>query len=181
MKHVEFEGSDYLPSDDGITHINTYSRGKTELGRWLSNFAHEPILTPVGNFNTLEGLYHYLKITLSCRAANVSIHPIVREDVEKLRYADGHRAKTLGRDIKVLVRRMGVRTIEEPTSEFNRLFTEAMEIKLRANPKRLAELMDCLDDGMPLLHYYVTGKKVMYKPHFNWLGERIHAALDRIR
>jgi len=25
---------------DGETHINIYSKGKTEIGRWLSNFSY---------------------------------------------------------------------------------------------------------------------------------------------
>ena len=30
------------PNLDGINHINVYSRGKTEIGRFLSNMAHTP-------------------------------------------------------------------------------------------------------------------------------------------
>ena len=30
----------YKQTEDGYNHINVYSKGKTELGRWLSNFAH---------------------------------------------------------------------------------------------------------------------------------------------
>lgn len=31
------------PLEDGITHINVYSKGATELGRLLTNFAHTPL------------------------------------------------------------------------------------------------------------------------------------------
>lgn len=31
----------YHPDTDGITHINVYSKGRTELGRRLSNFRSE--------------------------------------------------------------------------------------------------------------------------------------------
>ena len=31
------------PSKDGIDHINIYSKGKTELGKYLSNFTYAPI------------------------------------------------------------------------------------------------------------------------------------------
>ena len=30
------------PRNDGIDHINVYSKGKTELGRMLTNFAYIP-------------------------------------------------------------------------------------------------------------------------------------------
>lgn len=36
------------PEEDGITHINIYSKGKTDLGRMLSNFAKFPIETVDG-------------------------------------------------------------------------------------------------------------------------------------
>lgn len=30
---------------DGIHHINIYSKGKTEVGKWLSNFSYSLIET----------------------------------------------------------------------------------------------------------------------------------------
>ena len=39
----------YKPKDDGITHINIYSQGKTQLGRFLSNFEPSPIETEDGS------------------------------------------------------------------------------------------------------------------------------------
>lgn len=36
----------YTPDNDGITHINLYSKSRTVLGRQLSNFAHSPFKHP---------------------------------------------------------------------------------------------------------------------------------------
>lgn len=36
----------YSPIDDGVTHINVYSKGRTKLGRDLSNFAAIGIIHP---------------------------------------------------------------------------------------------------------------------------------------
>ena len=36
----------YLPKDDGVTHINIYSKGQTELGGLLSNFSRTPFVHP---------------------------------------------------------------------------------------------------------------------------------------
>jgi hypothetical protein len=47
----------YKSKDDGITHINIYSKGKTELGRWLSNFTYHPIETEDGKFDSVEGYW----------------------------------------------------------------------------------------------------------------------------
>ena len=48
------------PQNDGITHINVYSKGKTTLGRWLTNFAHTPIDTIDGHFESIEGYWYWL-------------------------------------------------------------------------------------------------------------------------
>ena len=43
------------PQNDGVDHINIYSKGLTELGRFLSNFEHILITTEDGDFNSIEG------------------------------------------------------------------------------------------------------------------------------
>lgn len=47
------------PEEDGITHINIYSKGSTELGRLLSNFAHRKAVLSeaekwIGKYLTVE-------------------------------------------------------------------------------------------------------------------------------
>jgi hypothetical protein len=39
---------------DGIDHINVYSKGKTPLSRFLSNFAEADLETEDGNFASIE-------------------------------------------------------------------------------------------------------------------------------
>ena len=42
------------PKLDGIEHINIYSKGKTELGRLLTNFAQTPFIHPeYGRFESV--------------------------------------------------------------------------------------------------------------------------------
>lgn len=56
------ETVELTPVDDGETHINIYTRGKTRLGRLATNLADVPIVHPVfGSFRTAEGLYYWLK------------------------------------------------------------------------------------------------------------------------
>ena len=45
---------------DGEDHINIYSKGKTEIGRWLSNFSHTEIITEDGKFSSIEGYWYWL-------------------------------------------------------------------------------------------------------------------------
>lgn len=50
----------FLPENDGIDHINVFSRGKTKLGRILSNFAYTPFLYEGIYYKSVEGaLFHY--------------------------------------------------------------------------------------------------------------------------
>ena len=45
---------------DGIDCINVYSKGKVELGRLLSNFAHTPFVSPSRQrFESVEGWWYW--------------------------------------------------------------------------------------------------------------------------
>lgn len=44
---------------DGVDHINVYSKGDTELGRLLSNFAHTPFTGGGRQFASVEGWWHW--------------------------------------------------------------------------------------------------------------------------
>ena len=48
--------------DDGITHINVWIKGKTELGRMLAHFYESPFTHPFfGPFVSMEGFWHYIQ------------------------------------------------------------------------------------------------------------------------
>ena len=50
-------------ADDGVTHINVYSKGTTALGRALSNFAHIPFMVvPNGRFESIEAYWYWLRV-----------------------------------------------------------------------------------------------------------------------
>jgi hypothetical protein len=72
----------YLPDDDGVTHINIYSKGRTSLGRFLSNFTLSPIETTDGWFASVEGYWFWL----------------TRRD-DRLRSLSGWYAKKLGNEL----------------------------------------------------------------------------------
>ena len=84
------------PDDDGITHINIWYLGKTELGRMLSSFYELPFKHPFfGDFKTMEGLWRYVqnKDTTSEEEAR-------GVEKDKLRYMKGMAAKNFGRSLK---------------------------------------------------------------------------------
>ena len=51
---------DLHPEYDGLHHINIYSQGKTEIGRFYSNFAFTPIKLDEGIFNSIEAYWYWL-------------------------------------------------------------------------------------------------------------------------
>lgn len=134
----------FLPQNDGTDHINVYSKGRTELGRFLSNFAYSPVNTQDGPFNSIEGYWYWL----SCD------HP----DRDKLRELHGFGAKKLGREL---------RGKDWNTSEsFKSKITRAIELKVRGN-EHMMELF--AGNELPLAHYYVFYGKTKTPEGAEWI------------
>lgn len=112
---------------DGQDHINVYSRGRTLLGRLLSNFAETPFEVPVdGRFKSVEGYWYWL----SCRD-------------ERLRSLSGYQAKQVGRESR------GTSSMHVPDFEDRILL--AVNAKLAAH----RDIADMLKNSfLPLKHYY---------------------------
>lgn len=121
----------FIPLEDGITHINVYSRGSTEIGRLLSNFAYSPFVHPeYGKFNSVEGFWFWLKT----------------ED-DELRNLHGFKAKKYGKEqIEIYG--------EIHRSDFQEQIIIAIDEKLVQNPEIYKKL--CLTNE-PLTHYYYYG------------------------
>ena len=99
---------DYNPLNDGVDHINVYSRGKTQLGRMLSNFYPLPFNHPVyGVFNTVEGFYYYVSTGFK---------------YEVLRTLSGFEAKKFGKSLE--------RTKLE---DFENIIRKAIRLKIYQN------------------------------------------------
>lgn len=119
---------------DGTTHINIYSKGETEIGRWSSNFALSPFTHPKhGKFKSVEGLWYYLQ---------------TGKEHEELRNLYGYQAKKVGRQI----RDQNIWDDISKTDEFKDDIIEGIRQKFREHPRMLREL--CKTDGLPLEHYY---------------------------
>lgn len=141
-------------ANDGVTHINVYSQGRTELGKFLSNFARCPIETEDGPFNSIEGYWYWL----SCRD-------------ESLRKLSGFAAKARGREV-------GAKDWRSD-DEFQRKITDAIIIKLRT-----PQGQQILNDNrhllhLPLEHYYVYGDKINRPTQGRWIIERIEEYLNK--
>lgn len=132
----------FHPKEDGITHINIYSGGETELGRGLSNFAHTPFECPDGHFESVEGYWHWL-------------HAEGSPEREELRTLYGAEALNRGRKIRA-------GRYMEDQAVFKGKIVKAIQCKLDAHPA-LRQLL--AESTLPFAHYYVMGGKVKDAGH----------------
>jgi len=131
----------YDPREDGITHINIYSKAQTTLGRALSNWTPCIINTSIGQFRSIEGLIFYLG-----------------SFDERLRDVFGFKAKQLGEQLD--------RGIRLPEDIFRRIITEGMYSKIEHLPPEFQKQFKF--SKLPFTHYYTYGNKVIDVPKWEW-------------
>lgn len=136
---------DITPETDGKTHINIYSKGKTLLGRMLSNMSGYKIDTVDGRFDCVEGYWYWL--ATGCQH-------------NELRTASGFKAKERGREL------LKGFTEYPPADEFRLKITLALVSKLILNPEIVKELKK---SSLPFTHYYVYSDKVIFPEGGIWL------------
>lgn len=116
-----------IEGQDGITHINIYSKGETSLGRYLSNFSKTPFVCEEGKFESIEGYWYWLG---------------TRDD--RLRKLSGYSAKQLGKSLPRMV----------DVDNFESKIKKAIVCKLKNNPYILKGL---IESELPFAHYYMFG------------------------
>lgn len=145
----------YRPSRDGIDHVNVYSKGRTRLGKMLTNFYQHDTLTDDGWFKSIEGYWYWL------------LTPEEHPGRESLRQVSDYRAKEVGKAIAY-----ETVTIEDPTDtpQFRRKIRNAIWNKIASSPE-LQSLM--MANELPYAHYYVYGRgataKVVEPEGCEWL------------
>jgi len=139
------------PNQDGLTHINVYSKGKTAIGQFLSNFAYAPIdLEDDGYFDSIEAYWYWL-----------GTNHIERDT---LRYTHGFEAKKLGRALSA-------NDWHEKDVDFVNKIKAAITAKLIKYPKVVEALKKA---NLPLKHYYVYGGVKTVEPEEGrWVLEHI--------
>ena len=145
------------PDNDGVTHINVYSRGRTVLGKLLSNFTEVPINSPeFGYVSSIEGLWYYL---------------ITGEKHPELLKMSGWEAKKYGRN----------HTREFTTSQevFQERIKSAITLKVMSS-KRIYDLMSDVD-LLPFTHYYVNNGEVHTPRGNDWIVEHLETLRSEIR
>jgi hypothetical protein len=119
----------YIPIADGITHINVYSKGKTKLGRALTNFSNIEFVHPQhGKFASVEGFWYWL--------GTGKTH-------DQLRTLYGYEAKEIGRKLPKV-----------DVCNFEQQIKAAIFYKVEQNPG----LWNALKESeLPFSHYYFYG------------------------
>lgn len=132
---------------DGITHINIYSKGKTELGQTLSNFSYFPFDCEDGHFKSIEAYWHWLGVPDNCPQ---------KEDLKEIH---GYEAKKMGEQLK---KKYGQKHIEN----FEERILAAIRIKMNA----FKNSFKSPTGQLPFEHYYVFNNKVFnMKNKYLWL------------
>lgn len=146
-----------VPKDDGITHINVYSKGKTKLGRALSNFAPLGFEHPIdGKCASVEGYWYYLK---------------TGRQFPYLKNLWGFNAKTEGKKYPYV-----------ELSDFIIQIKQAITCKILQNPNLSSALKK---SDLPLTHYYSYGSddnpKVILMDADRWMLDHIEAIRTDLR
>lgn len=142
-----------LDKFDGLKHINVYSKGKTKLGRLLSNFADTPFICEDGPFQSVEGYWYWLS-TLD----------------DNLRGLTGYDAKDYGRN-------MPGRQWLAP-EEFERRIVAALVAKIYQRNDIKAMLKD---STLPFKHYYVHNGKTTEPEDNKWVLVALEAIRDELK
>ncbi len=136
-----------LEGVDGIDHINVYSKGKTELGKWLSNFSYAEFCVDNLAFKSVEGYWYFL--LTDCKEYNLC-------------YLHGFEAKQYGK-------RFASKKYDDNDNVFKDKIKKAIDEKIKSNRQMMLALSN---STLPLCHYYdYSGKKV--DAGYDWIVEHI--------
>lgn len=126
------------PELDGVDHLNVYSRARTEVGRWMSNFTVESppvVFGSDGAFASVEGYWFWLL-----------------SGGDGLRTLGGAEAKRAGSAVRGHAQGQ-FRSSEDPG--FKVKIEEAIRARAERRPDMVALLQSDRYRDLPLEHYYV--------------------------
>lgn len=139
------------PARDGFTHINVYTKGKTELGRKLTNPAKAYFSFPKsGEFQSVEGFWFWLR----CALLGHNWTGEEKQAIHHLRTLHGLTAKKEGSAILEGVPKSAWANF--PEERFRAGVKEAIRQKI-INDVSLQK--DLVNSSLPFAHYYWYGKE----------------------
>jgi len=164
---IKYEDDNINELLDGQEHINIYSKGKTLLGRKLSNFAECNIeLEHMGkkvNFKTIEGYWFFMKAYL---ATGQSFY-------EYATY-EGWEAKKFGTEKSKYLKPLNIKQKEI----FAKMIKKAFVKKIQKD-KNLVELM--IENDLKYVHYYNYGGAIKVFNDVDWLIDFIQDVANGLK
>jgi predicted NAD-dependent protein-ADP-ribosyltransferase YbiA (DUF1768 family) len=158
---------DYNPLEDGVTHVNVYSKSRCLLGRLLSNFAHTPIEQEGLKFESIESWWYYTKMK-NINAGG--LFPIFTE--EQLNEV----SKSVGNSAKQKFREL----YKEDSTSYNPTREEVLEIYIlkAESHEDLNRLL--LENKLPFSHYYMMFDKKVNADDYLWTAELWNEVKEKI-
>lgn len=152
------------PMNDGVDHINIYTKANTALGKWMSNLSFSPFTHPdFGSFLCVEGAWHWF--FTGCQ-------------YNEFRFKSGFEARKLAD----LYKKDKVNLDRELTAFEKMIIQQFIHTKFETYSSKLEEFKQ---SELPFAHYYYYGDKlkpkVHYLPQYDWLVkffERYRARLN---
>lgn len=134
----------FTPANEGIDHINVYSRSRTPQGKILSNFASTPFSLYGLRFASVEGFYQGMLFDSADERARIA----------GLSGADAKACqKQAHRQAGDVIRTWDGRPVSYQGEEFDEEVRKAIRQKVREN-LAVGEALLATGD-LPLTHYYV--------------------------
>lgn len=154
---IKLHPPDYTPSADGRSHINVYTKGKTWLGKALTNLAPIGFVHPTdGKFACVEGYWYYLS---------------TGRKHEELRELDGFAAKSKYRKAE-----------RTKLPDFEEQIKIAITCKIEQN-ERLKDVFT--ESTLPFSHYYFYGSednpKVIKPEGLDWIMQHLEDLRTHLR
>jgi len=170
----------YTPETDGIDHINVYSKAKTDLGKFLSNFTYAKIKTQDGIFSSIEGYWYWLLSSdhpkhdcYECNATGTTVLDIGAQSYfgpcdlcnrETLRYLSAAEAKKVGRIIAEKDR--------NKDTTFQNKIKKAIEYKINNSTNIKNQF---IKSTLPFTHYYIMYGNIIVPTTDLWVIEHIES------
>ena len=152
------EKNDFKPENDGIDHINVFSKSRSKLGRMLSNFAHTPFTLDGVKFESVESWWYWMKMNNINKS--VLFPAFSDEQLDNIKSLIGKEAKTYFREL-----------YKDDSSSFS---PEPAQLK-RAYLQKIEEHPEVkkalLENTLPIDHYYMMFDKKVSAESTMWTAK----------
>jgi hypothetical protein len=152
----------FTPDTDGIDHINVYSKGKTSLGRFLTNMYEGKVITAHGEFPSIESYWHWLKLDLGTGGR-------IDQNLFKI---NAYQSKKLAQKYTESSEKILEHVKNNVQSDSFKSFIK-IAIKMKIDMKDNAEMKkEFIESNLPFSHYYYYGDKnpkIHYLDQYQWL------------